>query len=236
MRKIVGILQISIFILFGIILISFKFIDEYSYNETYWIAGVLYLILCSSLWNLGNRFRWFEKVNNDKYSGGAASKFTIPLVFVIGLTSLLRSKDQLLNIDSILPFVLLIIPLATLFGYMGYIAQSSMRPSQFKGSWYKMALVPILYLGSSFLAFSILISFAFSMPSIENESRTYQLANVDCNSKYLLVKTDKGDRLLFNPNQALLQQKKCESATKVEVKLQMNIIGIDYFHEFQYIK
>ena len=235
-RKIIGILQMSIFFLFGFWLISFKFQSETSYTDTYWIAGVVYILLGILLWKLGNTYGWFSDHVSDKPVGNKASNFTIPFVFIIGLMSILQSKDRLLNIDSILPFVLLIVPLASLLGYVGYLAQSTMRPDQFKGSMYKKSLVVLLYLGSFLLGFSLLISATYSLPSEYNENRTYELVETDCTSDFISVDSNDGIRQLYYPKQSKAQQIECESATKVEVRLQMNSIGIDYFDQFEYLK
>ena len=236
MRKIIGILQMSIFFLFGFWLISFKFLSETSHTDSYWIAGVIYLMLGVLLWILGNRYGWFVDNSNSKTDGSRGSSFTIPFVLVIGLMSVLRDRDELLNIDSLFPFVVMIIPLATILGYVGYMAQSTMRPSQFKGSMYRKALVPMLIIGSFMLAFSLLISANINMPNEQNESRTYELVKTDCSDDYVFVNTKEGIRQLYNPKQSKSQRKECESATKVKVKLKMNIIGIDYFDEFEYLE
>ena len=236
MRKIIGILQMSIFFLLGFWLISFKFQSETSYTDTYWIAGVVYILLGILLWKLGNTYGWFADNSNFKEDGNRGSSFTIPFVFIIGLMGFLKHKDELFNVDSLFPFIILIVPCATILGYVGFIAQSTMRPSQFKGSLYRKTLIPMLLVGSFLLAFSILISATFDMPSGYNEDRTYELVETDCTSDFISVETNDGIRRLYNPKQSKAQQKECESATKVKVQLQMNSIGIDYFDQFEYLE
>ena len=235
MRKIIGYIQLLIFILIGFWLISFKFQSATSYDDVYWIAGVVYLLLAAILFLVGNKYGWFIEVDDKSDSkGGSSSGFTIPFVFVIGVVNFLKSKNEILNIDTVLPFVLLIIPLATILGYAGFLAQSSMRPSQFRGTLYKKMLVPMLYLGSFFLAFSLLTSGNNNLPSTHNETRTYDLLNNDCKSDYISIVTDTGVRNLYNPKQ--IKSKVCVEATKVKATLQMNQLGIDYFSEFEYLK
>ncbi len=235
MRKIIGYTQLLIFLLFGFWLISFKFQSATAYDDVYWISGVLYLLLAILLFFLGNKFNWFvEQRENPDKKGGSASGFTIPFVLIIGIMNFTNTKNDLMNIDSILPFCLVAIPLATILGYSGFIAQSSMRSSQFRGTLYKQALVPTLYIGSFFLAFSLLISGNKSLSSLHNETRTYDLVNNDCNTVYVSIETKSGVRKLYNVQQPFTNN--CGDASKVKVNLQMNKLGIDYFSDFEYLK
>lgn len=235
MRKIIGYIQILIFIVFGILLLSCKFQSETSSVDAYWIAGVIYLLLAILLFVLGNKYCWFKELpENSGNKTQNFSGFTIPLVFVIGTMSYSKTVDDLLNIDSISPFMYLAIPLATILGYTAFLAQSTMRPWQFKGTLYKKALVPALYIGTFFLAFSLILSGNQNLPSDHNETRTYTLVDNDCDSKYISVATDSGVRELYNPQQK--STRNCADATKVKVNLNMNNLGIDYFSAFEYIK
>jgi len=235
MRKILGYIQIWIFIILGFWLITFKFQSATAYNDVYWIAGLLYVVLGLALFSLGRKYRWFEEVGNKiEPEGGSISRFTIPLIFLLGVFVFYRSQKDLLNLDSIPAFVLLIIPLASVFGYISYLIRSSIRPSQFRGTLYNRLLVPILYLGSFFLLFSILVSGNKNMASEINEMRTFELIDNDCSSDYISVKTPDGIRNLYNPKQS--NSKSCEMATKVKARLRMNDLGIDYFDEFEYVE
>lgn len=235
MRKIVGYFQISIFLVCGLWLISFKFDPATYYNAVYWIAGVLYLLLAGVFLLLGRKYGWYSEVKDKaSHKKGNTSNFTIPFVFAIGLFSLLRSSKEVLNIDSVTPFIVLLIPLASILGYVGYLAQSSMRPSQFLGSFYKKALVPMLYIGSFCLAFSLLISANDSLPATYNESRTYELANNDCTSDSVSIITKSGPRTLYNARQSMSDN--CAGAKRLKVKLKINTLGIDYFTDFEYLK
>lgn len=235
MRKIIGYLQIFIFFLFGFWLISFKFNSETSFNDVYWIAGVLYLILGVLLFKAGIKYNWFTVVNVDsKKEFNDFSLYTKPLIFLLGLFYLTRSTYRLHNIDALLPFIVLIVPLATTVGYGGYLFQSTSNPLQFKGSVYRVLLIPMLYLGISFMMCNLLISGNYALPSILNESRTFILSDNDCETKYISVKTSQGVKNLYNANQP--QSISCEKATKVTVGLRMNDLGIDYYSDFEYIE